>query len=428
MAKDDPELPGYTARAAPQAGPAAAGASRTEHKWSLESKGRAWLFLFVHSRSPTATSPPFYFEGDSVSGRVELDLDKSESLKGVVIGIQAGVTAVGQEEQLFLNLNEGLWAEKSGKLPKGKHSWPFMFALPSKVSSPDAKGLMLPTPPSFSERASPAYIDFRIVATVKRGAFKVNQTLTTNFAYLPLTQPAPPSALRQLAYQEGSELIGPDGDPGGWKVLQPLKIRGKLFDAKEVEVECTLAIATPLCYTIGSPIPLVLTLKSEDNHALDTLATTQAIKLYLVRSVALGSSAMDEDAERMSNSFFLSGAGQATFWPSTEGAPEPGIRTLRGELDVKKTVKPNFLFPRFSIRYTLDLLPFSVTGFTSLGTEPGKAMLSEPVKITTKQVLGVTPRSYAPPGYEKPVENDYNSAVGYLENGNQRFYHHGGFS
>ncbi|KAJ6576650.1 hypothetical protein DFH09DRAFT_1149931 [Mycena vulgaris] len=427
MVDGDDELPGYTSRAA---APAAAGASRTEHKYSLETKGRPWLFIFVKSRSPNAASPPFYLEGDTIAGRVELDLDKAESSKGITIGIQAGATAVGQEEQLFLDLNEGLWPpanDKSGKLAKGKHSWPFTFTLPTKVSPPDAKGLTVPTPPTFSERASPAYIDYRIVATVKRGAFKVNQTLTTNFAYLPLTQPEPPSALRQLAYREGSELIGPEGDPAGWKVLEPLKFKGKLFEAKEVEVECTLAIATPLSYTIGSPIPLTLTLKSGDEHALDTLANTKAIKLHLVRSVALGSDAMEERTDRRSNTVFISGVGQAFFWPSAEGAPEAGIRTMRGELDVKKLVKPSFLFPRFSVRYTLELLPFSITGFTSLA-EPGKAMISEPVTITTKQVPGITPKSYAPPGYERPAEGDYNSAVGYLENGNQRFYHHGGFS
>jgi hypothetical protein len=39
---------------------------------------------------------------------------------------------------------------------------------------------------------------------------------------------------------EGGGLIGPEGDPAGWKVLQPVKFKGKLFEAKEVEVECTV--------------------------------------------------------------------------------------------------------------------------------------------------------------------------------------------
>jgi hypothetical protein len=69
--------------------------------------------------------------------------------------------------------------------------------------------------------------------------------LTTNFAYVPLTQPEPPSALRQLAYKEGSDLIGPEGDPAGWKVLQPVKFKGKLFATVDVEMECT--VCPPKC-------------------------------------------------------------------------------------------------------------------------------------------------------------------------------------
>ncbi|KAJ7285158.1 hypothetical protein C8J57DRAFT_1498005 [Mycena rebaudengoi] len=427
MADDGNELPGYTRRPSVTL-PAAVGARRSEHKYSLETgKGRPWLFLFVQSRSPSPASAPFFLEADTITGRVELDIDKPEAVKSISVALQAGTTAVGQEEQIFLDLNQPLWPEgnekASGKIGKGKHSWPFTFTLPPKVSLADvtAKGLPIALPPTFSERASPAYVDYRIVTTIKRGAFKANQTLQTNFAYLPLIQPEPPSALRQLAYREGSDLVGPSGDPAGWKVLQPVTLRGKLFDAKEVSLECSLAIATPLAFTIGSPIPLTLTIKCDDEQALDTVANPLAIQLHLVRSVALGSDSMEERIERRSNTFFLSGAGQAFFWPSTEGAPEKGSRTLMGELDVKKTVKPSFLFPRFSVRYTLDLLPFAITGFTPLGVAPGTSLFSEPVKITTKHVPGVTPRSYAPPGYERPPEGDYNSAVGYLENGNQRF-------
>lgn len=150
-------------------------------------------------------------------------------------------------------------------------------------------------------------------------------------------------------------------------------------------------------------MPLLLTLKSSNEQALDTLSDTKAIKLFLVRSIALGSDSMEERADRRSNTVFPSGAGQAYFWPSAEGARESGKRILRGELEVKKSAKPSFLFPRFSIRvsdsvvslfyihlmcsqYTMQLLPFSATGFVSLGTESGKPLLSEPVKITTQSV------------------------------------------
>ncbi|KAJ7773470.1 hypothetical protein B0H16DRAFT_150150 [Mycena metata] len=419
----DEELPSY----------ASALARRTEHKSSLETKGKPWLSVFTQSRAGTAAARAFFVEGDTVVGRVELNLEKDEALKSISVSVQASVTTLGQQELpvVFLDLTRVLWNEPSGKLAKGKYSWPFSFALPHQVNFPangitvppevktDGKFITVDAPPSFSEHGTPSYIDYKMVVTVKRGTFvaKANQTLTTLISYLPLRQPEPPSPLRQLAYEEASELIGPDGDSAGWRVLEPVKFKGKLFQAVDVEVECTLAIATPLAFATGSHIPLILTLKSKNEPALDTLATAQAIKLYLVRSIAVGSDAMQDGVERRSNQSFVSGAGQAYFWPSTEGGSEPGRRVMRGEVEVKKQTKPSFVFPRFTVRYTLELLPFATSGFISLGTEP---LISKPVKITTRNIPGITPRSYRPPGYVKPQDTDYNMEVGSSANGAQR--------
>lgn len=71
-------------------------------------------------------------------------------------------------------------------------------------------------------------------------------------------------------------------------------------------------------------------------------------------------------------------------------------------------------------------MPFDAPGFVSSTTSPNEPLLSEKVMIATKQVPGVTPHSYAPPGYEKAHGGDYNKSMGLLENGNQRFYHHTG--
>lgn len=57
--------------------------------------------------------------------------------------------------------------------------------------------------------------------------------------------------------------------------------------------------------------------------------------------------------------------------------------------------------------------------------EKDSVLLSEQVTLTTRQIPGLITRSYAPPGYEKPKAVDYSKSVGLLENGNQRFLHHG---
>jgi hypothetical protein len=98
--------------------------------------------------------------------------------------VQAGTTAVGQEEFKFLDEELTLWSpsadgRKSSTKLNGQHTWPFEFTLPSEVPVLETKGKdkkIYKLPPYFSERASPAYIDYRLVVTVKRGALKVNQT------------------------------------------------------------------------------------------------------------------------------------------------------------------------------------------------------------------------------------------------------------
>jgi len=58
-----------------------------EHRRSLETaKGKKWLTLFVKSRA-NSSSLPVFLEGDIVTGRVELDLDKAESSKGVTVTV-----------------------------------------------------------------------------------------------------------------------------------------------------------------------------------------------------------------------------------------------------------------------------------------------------------------------------------------------------
>ncbi|KAI0636046.1 hypothetical protein C8Q77DRAFT_1101044 [Trametes polyzona] len=425
MAQPDSDLPTYAPRAPESA----------EHHYQLEdSKGRPWLWLTVKSRSREARQLPLFFEHDAISGTVEVDLDKAEGSKAVLISITAGVTAVGQEEIKFLEVSSELWDAKSASSkPRGKRTWPFTLTLPAECSVPDRgrskqPPQVYPLPPTFSERASPAYIDYKLVVTVRKSAFRVNQTLATTIVYMPIIRAEPPSPLRQLAYREGSALVGPEGDPEGWKVLPPVTVAGTIFGARQVELQCTVAISTPLTYALGSPIPLILTLAGSDEQALDLLATPTAVRMHLVRVRLVGSHAVHDDPEAggRSNNVFRESVGSASFWPSSEGAPRPGTRVLSGELEVKKGLKLGFVFPRFSLRYLLVLLPFQAPGFAP-ASPAGEALLTERVAIASANAPGVLPRSYAPPGYVHPEEGDYNTAVGYLENGNQRFYNHHGF-
>ena len=64
------------------------------------------------------------------------------------------------------------------------------------------------------------------------------------------------------------------------------------------------------------------------------------------------------------------------------------------------------------------MYPCQAPGFVC--TDPDATLFTEGVTIHTMNAVGVTPRSYAPPGYAAAQDGNYNNVAGYLENGNQR--------
>lgn len=61
----------------------------------------------------------------------------------------------------------------------------------------------------------------------------------------------PPSPLRTLVYAEGGDILGPDADPEGWKVLDPVKVTGTLFNVRDVTVQYSVS---GLSYSSTSPL------------------------------------------------------------------------------------------------------------------------------------------------------------------------------
>jgi hypothetical protein len=90
------------------------------------------------------------------------------------------MTAVGQEEKLFLDITKPVWTPASpceGKVV-GQHTFPFSVTIPRDINVspvPKVGPKSYPLPPTFSERASPAYIDYRLFVTVRRGRLRVNK-------------------------------------------------------------------------------------------------------------------------------------------------------------------------------------------------------------------------------------------------------------
>jgi hypothetical protein len=191
------ELPNYSPN--PGHPRASTGGVRSEHRYALQDKnGRDWLSFKVKSRAADSKHMPLFLEGDIIKGEVCLDLARAETLKGLTITvrprrgqlarcpharyhqIRAGTTAVGQEEELFLHKTEPIWTPASPREAKlvGAHTHAFSISIPRdamvapvpKATTPKRFSL----PPTFSERASPVYIDYKLYVTVRRRGLRVN--------------------------------------------------------------------------------------------------------------------------------------------------------------------------------------------------------------------------------------------------------------
>jgi len=86
---------------------------------------------------------------------------------------------VGQEEERFLDKTEPVWTPASASEGKvvGRHTYPFAITIPrhtmiARVPKAELERFVLP--PTFSERASPAYIDYKLYVTVRRNGLRVN--------------------------------------------------------------------------------------------------------------------------------------------------------------------------------------------------------------------------------------------------------------
>lgn len=119
-------------------------------------------------------------------------------------------TLIGQEGQNFLVIQKELWTPAMAlpdgsmvsKLEKGQYTWPFEIALPNEIEVLDRKEKKIfSLPPSFTERASPAYINYKITVTIKRSALRVNQMCVHHaFGHSPESLNSPQLNLRIRIY------------------------------------------------------------------------------------------------------------------------------------------------------------------------------------------------------------------------------------
>ncbi|KAF9041999.1 hypothetical protein BDZ89DRAFT_1128688 [Hymenopellis radicata] len=429
-ARSDIDLPSYSPptlslrrpRTAPQPRPP------VEHKYELLSgNGTAWATLKVQSRSRSSQQMPTFAEGDKVNGSLVLDLKKNESIKSihlVVCHLYVPLYLSFLVDLDSFRLNTVLW-ERSNPHEKlhGQNEWPFSLDIPKEITvdETDAQTHAGPfrLPQTFLEKNVQASVQYDLVVNMKRTGFaSSNSRIQTMIAYVPLTRPDPPSFLRRLAYQENSPLLGPEADPEGWQLLPPCSVNGTLFSNRQVNVNCQLYLAKPLCYTRGTSVPCFMSVTCMDEQALDLVATSSAIHVRLRRYVT----AFNKDAALYNHSNLtgmkaaaplgnrryseaatakwtdaVEDLANGVWWPSREGGEViEGTRRLNGEIKLDQSLKPTCRIGNFRIKYMVVLLPPTAVGFarpSGLTTTP---LLEREIEIATIFAPGPRALIYTP--------------------------------
>ncbi|KAF9453505.1 hypothetical protein P691DRAFT_771474 [Macrolepiota fuliginosa MF-IS2] len=402
--------------------------------YNIQRKGKAWAELKVAADKLMSKNTPTFIEGSRIEGEVNLYATRPENIHSLIVYAKGQViTGAHNSEQLtFFETSQTIWSKSKDEPRKrnsrpspertpspsgtdklhGTFTWPFCLEIPREVvvASKATRGepRVYRPPESFFERHERASVRYEICVRFVRGYFKPDDRIHATFGYIPLTIPKTPSALRQIAYEQGTPLLGPQDDPDGWHECKTVKLKGRIFHQREAEVYCTLLLAKPLTYTRGAVIPCWLLLRSNNTQALDLLATPKAVVTRLRRCVkAAADQTKAVENINWRDQTELSELG--IWWPA---GGSRYTREMSGELHLKIDLKPSSAMAHFRIEYSVVLFPFDTPDFEVVDTAP---LIKQPVEIVTGYAPGPRPRMYAPPEYESPdtvvVDSQYHQML-----------------
>ncbi|KAI0366529.1 hypothetical protein BV20DRAFT_951982 [Pilatotrama ljubarskyi] len=396
----------------------------TEHVYQLtNAKSWPWLTLKLMSNAPSSSYLPAFYRGEEIAGCVS----ERQSLQSILARMTSSATDVFN----FLQASEVLWPQLAtsevsasrvrGLKLVGEHIWPFCLRFPEQchLRSPNGPTESYPLPASFSERMARVHIQYQVVVTVCRGNFDLGSVV----GYCPVIRPVAPSIARQIAYMENSPLIGPEGDPEGWRCLEALRVHRSVFSTLTVEATCTLALAKPLCYTRGSVIPCLMTIETTDPQALDLLSAPRSPLVRLLRRISTQeATAGSVGAKKLPGLAYESTVQKvvttAVWWAEHARDPRsPHQRTLHGEIHLSSALKPSCLLGKFELsvsspmsifaphagypghaQYSVAVYPPRAVAFLPDGGAEA-VLQQEPVVVGTVYAAGPRPRINSPPGY-----------------------------
>ncbi|KAA1477187.1 hypothetical protein DENSPDRAFT_884881 [Dentipellis sp. KUC8613] len=379
-----------------------------EHHYPLASHGKEYAVVIIRSRSTSPDLPPTYHPGDAISGHVAVPLANIQSISSIDVMVQEFIPGQSSavSESLCKFLPEDIELGSVG--PNGHIEWPFKMA-PIRQTISDGDPASSRSSTSSGRRRSSSSISSRFrrdshhndtcVITVTAHRHGLAQKLVLRQPVLfrspssSGSSPVPPLALLTPSPARRSAPLPPEPVERTMRDLDPVLIKGVLFQAETVEVECMLGIAVPLTYALGEAIPLSMTLTTSDRSAVDLLATSQTIDVRLIRTMAFGENAHDV-APKTASKYKKDQCVGVARWavedtvqqlpPRRSDGVKPWQVRLRGSLPTQEDSQASpasFEFRDMSMMYTVRLYPFKAKDFAPT-VPPNKELLILKVSIT----------------------------------------------
>ncbi|QRV89556.1 hypothetical protein RhiJN_17574 [Ceratobasidium sp. AG-Ba] len=395
---EDEILPGYTSSREPHV-----------HLNSIPGRnGQPWLTLRLLSDAPAGSKTPIYFNGGSVHGSAEIELESGQTVRSVVIEFKAKLSLATMQGQLLLwQERKTLWESGGSYTPAsitsgGSWKWYFDVPIPHHFDdSPRGGSKSAPLPGSFDLRPVLAYLEYH--------AFVAH----TQFIYVVRERAPPPSRLRELAYSEQRAPPGPAHDPNGWEACSEIIAAGTLFGDRKVTVIFKPYLSKPSIYPRGGTIFYHIEILSDDSQALELMSSPSAISVSLNQEVEFSpfGNSVEKAAGKKKAVVEVDPVANGVSWASNFGeAPSDGARILEGEVSVPSKSSLDINISALKLHYFMNFV-VGAAGFVA--TNPSLMNVKHPVRIVSHQALGPLPISRVPPGYEpEPIMPRTGLAVG----------------
>ncbi|PSS22655.1 hypothetical protein PHLCEN_2v3021 [Hermanssonia centrifuga] len=162
----------------------------TIHLYELrDSKSRPWAVLKVASNAASSAQLPHVYEGESIVGSVNLDLEKGVQIKSISITVSGAIITTNNSVHTFVCITKELWSTAfgdpaappmttgspfKGKI-QGQLSWPFSISLPAEVDISFQRSTRpFKLPASFYARGARVTVHYRINVAIIRGRFQTD--------------------------------------------------------------------------------------------------------------------------------------------------------------------------------------------------------------------------------------------------------------